>query len=189
MAPTAEQLTQLLAAAGRGDAAAWRRLAPFIYDELRGLAGAAMQHERPAHTLQPTALVHEAFVRLVGSNQAAWNNRQHFFGAAAEAMRRVLVDHARARGAAKRGSGRAAMPLDSVLVEFEQRSTDLLVLDEALRQLGDFDSQAARIVELRFFGGLTVEQAADVLGVSPSTIERGWRTARAWLLRRVTSDE
>lgn len=180
-------VTQLLAEAGRGRREAWERLTPLIYDELHDLAEAAMRKERSCHTLQPTALVHEAFVRLAGQDQARWNNRTHFYGAAAQTMRRILVDHARRRRAEKRGGGATCEPLDAALISFEDRSTDLLDLDAALTRLAALDRQQARIVELRFFGGLTVEEAAELLGISVSSVERSWRTARAYLLREVSS--
>ncbi|RIK64783.1 MAG: RNA polymerase subunit sigma-70 [Planctomycetota bacterium] len=185
MTPTANEVTQLLESAGRGSRDAWERLAPLIYNELRSLAEAAMSRENLGHTLQPTALVHEAFIRLAGQEQANWNNRRHFYGAAAETMRRILVDHARGRRAQKRGAGAAAESLDAVLLSFEDRSTDLIDLDMALIRLGKLSPDQVKIVELRFFGGLTIEETAEVMGLSPSSVERGWRTARAFLLREV----
>ncbi len=182
-----EQITIMLEAAARGDRSAWDQLAPQIYEELHRIAGAAMGNERRDHTLQPTALVHEAFVRLAGTERSAWNNRAHFYGAAANTMRRILIDHARRRGALKRGGvggggegERAA--LDNVMVDFRERGTDLLALDDALTRLAAFDPERARVVELRFFGGMTLEQVAKATGVSASTVERGWRVARAWIL-------
>ncbi|MBL8764277.1 MAG: RNA polymerase subunit sigma [Phycisphaerae bacterium] len=180
----------MLDAAARGDREAWDRLAPRIYEELHRIAGAAMGNERRDHTLQPTALVHEAFVRLTGSTGSAWNNRAHFFGAAAKTMRRILIEHARRRGALKRGGGAGErVPLDQVLVDFESTGTDLLALDAALARLAEFDAERARLVELRFFGGMTVEQTALAMGVSPSSVERGWRVARAWLLAEIAGAE
>jgi len=180
-----KDITRLLEQAVAGRRAAWDAVIPLIYVELRTLAGAAMQHERPGHTLQPTALVHEAFLRLVRQNQRSWESRTHFFAAAAETMRRLLVDHARSRNAAKRGAGHTNEPLDGLLVSFESRSTDLMALDSALKKLRDLDTRQCRIVELRFFGGLSVRQVADVMGVSESTVERDWRMARAWLFREI----
>lgn len=185
MSTTSHQVTQLLAEAGKGRREAWEQLAPLIYNELRDLAEAAMHRENKGHTLQPTALVHEAFMRLAGQDKANWNNRTHFYGAAAETMRRILVDHARRRRAQKRGGGAISEPLDAAVVAFEDRSTDLIDLDQALLRLAELDAEQVKIVELRFFGGLTVEESAEVLGVSVSSIERGWRTARAFLLREV----
>lgn len=185
MNATSHEITRLLAQAGEGRREVWERLAPLIYEELKGLAESAMNAERASHTLQPTALVHEAFVRLAGQDRSSWNNRAHFYGAAAQTMRRILVDHARARKAQKRGGESAREPLDAALVSFEERSTDLIDLDAALDRLAKLDAEQAKIVELRFFGGLTVPECAETLGVSESSIERSWRTARAWLLREV----
>lgn len=182
---TSHEITRLLAQAGEGHRDIWERLTPLIYEELKGLAESAMNAERGSHTLQPTALVHEAFVRLVGQNRSTWNNRAHFYGAAAETMRRILVDHARTRKAQKRGGDLAREPLDAAVVSFEERSTDLIDLDAALNRLAQLDAEQARIVELRFFGGLTVLECAETLGISESSVERSWRTARAWLLREV----
>lgn len=184
MTAVSEQITLLLAEAGAGSLDAWNRLTPLIYDELRRLAECAMNAERPAHTLQPTALVHEAFVRLVGQNQSSWNNRTHFYGAAAETMRRILVDHARARKAQKRGGESLREPLDAALVSFEERSTDLIDLDAALSKLAALDSEQARIIELRFFGGLTVTECASIMGTSESSVERNWRTPAAGFYAR-----
>ncbi|MFO0974606.1 MAG: sigma-70 family RNA polymerase sigma factor [Phycisphaerae bacterium] len=186
MANPTHEITRLLAAAGSGRREAWDELAPLIYDELKQLAEAAFRRERANHTLQPTALVHEAYVRLAGGEPGNWNNRVHFFGAAAQTMRRVLIQYARQRNAEKRGGGQTVQPLDELLIAFEDRSTDLLTLDAALERLAEMDPQQSQIVELRFFGGLTVEETAGVLGVSPSTVERGWRVARAWLLGEVS---
>lgn len=177
-------ITRLLERAGSGDEAALEALMPVVYDELRKLAGGKMRQERADHTLEPTALVHEAYVRLVG-HEGSWSGRAHFFGAAAEVMRRVLVDHARGRLAAKRGAGAAREPLDTTIVAFERRATVLMDLEDALRRLADMDPQQARIVELRFFGGMTVDDIAALLDVSVSTVERSWRLSRAWLLREL----
>jgi RNA polymerase sigma factor (TIGR02999 family) len=186
---TSHQITELLAAAGSGQRDAWDKLTPLIYQELKKIAEAAMRRERQGHTLQPTALVNEAYLRLVEQQQSNWNNRAHFYGAAAVTMRRVLVQHVRRRRAAKRGGDRASEPLDNIVVAFEQRSTDLLALDSALQRLAEIDPQQSRIVELRFFGGLSVKETAAVLGISESTVERGWRVARAWLLGEVKEEE
>jgi len=186
MDPNSHQITRLLAAAADNRPEAWNELAPLIYEELRVLAESAMRRERRGHTLQPTALVHEAYARLAGEQAAHFNNRVHFFGAAAQTMRRVLIQYARQRRAAKRGGLRKAEPLDDLLVAFEDRCTDFIALDEALERLAAMDPQQARIVELRFFGGLTVEETAAEMGLSPSSVERGWRVARAWLLGEVT---
>ncbi|HPF39109.1 MAG TPA: ECF-type sigma factor [Phycisphaerae bacterium] len=178
-------ITWLLERAVSGDIEAWDSVIPLIYEELRSLAEVAMRGERRSHTLQPTALVHEAFIRLVRQNERSWESRAHFFAAAAETMRRLLVDHARTRKAARRGGGARHETLDPLLISFESRSTDLLALDAALDDLQTLDRRQARIVELRFFGGLSVDQVADVLRVSQSTVERDWRIARAWLLREI----
>ena len=159
---------------------------PTLYDELRRLAARHMRRERPGHTLQPTALVHEVYLRLADKAPAPWQNRAHFFGIAAESMRRVLVEHARRRNAAKRGGGREApgalQPPDA------GRAVDVLALDDALTQLARIDPERSRIVELRFFGGLTVEEAAEVLAVSPATVTRRWGLAKAWLYQRLKMD-
>lgn len=188
MVPASENLTVLLAAAGRGEEGAWDRLLPYVYDELRQLAMSQMQGERAGHTIQPTALVHEAFIRLADQQTPNWRNRAYFFGAAAQVMRRVLVDFARHRKAAKRGGGGEKQPLEDTLVDFEERSADLLTLDDALRRLAEFAPEQARIVELRFFGGLSVDETALLMGVSSATIDRGWRIAKAWLLRECSRD-
>lgn len=187
MADAREHVTTLLGEVSRGDRSAWERLLPLVYEELRKIAGGAMRREKSAHTLQPTALVHEAYLRLSGQDQPDFRSRLHFFAAAAEMMRRVLVDHARARLAQKRGGGASKSELDEALVYFESRSTDVLALDEAIGRLEAIDAIQARIVELRFFGGLSVAETAEVLTTSPATVERGWRMARAWLLREVSA--
>lgn len=176
--------TVLIQRAGAGDRAAAEELLRVVYGELRELAASALSRERAGHTLQPTALVHEAWLRLAGPD-AGWNGRGHFFGAAARAMRQVLVDHARARNAAKRGGGRAAVELDEALLAWESRALDLLALDEALAELARVDERAVRIVELRFFAGLEMDEVARALELSLPTVERGWRMARLWLRARL----
>lgn len=173
------RVTELLGRMDGGDRAATDELFPLVYDELRRLAGEAMVHERSSHTLQATALVHEAYLRLVGPG-AGWENRGHFFGAAAQAIRRILVDHARARQSLKRGGDWERVSLDDQAMEGTP-AVDLLALDEALGALAVIDGGMARLVELRFFAGLTVEQAAEAQGVSPATAAREWQFARAWL--------
>jgi RNA polymerase sigma factor (TIGR02999 family) len=177
-------LTSLLQAANGGDPFDAERLAVLLYAELREIARREMARERLDHTLQPTALVHEAFLRLVGDEGASFENRAHFFGAAARAIRRVLVDHARSRHREKRGGGRRRVEVDE-LEEVElvapQRDEELLALDEALQRLAELDEQKAKLVELRFFAGMTLDEAAATLGVSQSTVVRDWRMARAWL--------
>lgn len=176
------QATRLLERISDGDDSAAEELAPLLYDELRDVAAACMARQRDSHTLQPTALVHEAWLRIVtGAGDQRYSNRTHFVRAAARTMRHVLVDHARARSARKRDAGRSDLPLDAVLADFERRSIDVLALSDALERLGEIDEQLARIVELRFFAGRTVEEAAEVLGISVRTVHRGWSVARLWL--------
>ena len=173
--------TAILSRLGAGDGSAQAELLALVYAELHRMAENALRGERVGHTLQATALVHEAWLRLVDQRTTDWNGRAHFFGAAARAMRQILVDHARARGAAKRGGGATRGLLDDSLLVYEARALDLLALDEALGRLAAADERAARIVELRFFAGLEMAEIAEVLGVSVPTVERGWRLARAWL--------
>jgi RNA polymerase sigma factor (TIGR02999 family) len=175
------EVTRLLNDWGNGRRDALDRLLPQIYAELRRLAGSYLRRERPDHTLQPTALVHEAFIKLVDQRAVRWQNRAHFFGIAAQAMRRILVDHARAHAADKRGGGERAVSFDEAMVAIGAPDIDLLALDEVLTRLATFDPQQSRIVELRFFGGLTIEETAEVLGVSPATVGRDWTLAKAWL--------
>ncbi|HJZ56792.1 MAG TPA: ECF-type sigma factor [Gemmataceae bacterium] len=176
-------VTQLLDAAAAGDPKAAADLLPLVYDELRKLAAARMAEESPGQTLQPTALVHEAYLRLVGDQH--FDGRGHFFASAAEAMRRILVEHARRRGRLRRGGDRGRVDLDGLDVAAPERSDDLLALDEALTALGAADPKAAELVRLRYFAGLTVPEAAAVLGVSPRTADFLWAYAKAWLLRRI----
>jgi RNA polymerase sigma factor (TIGR02999 family) len=183
------QATLLLRRLNEGDRDAAAELLPMIYDELKRLAGRYMQGEAPGHTLQTTALVHEAYLRLIDIPDAGWQNRGHFFGVAATAMRHVLVDHARAKNAEKRGGGRPKVSLEEALVLYEERAVDLIALDEALVQLEAMDPQLARIVDLRFFGGLSNEEVAEILETSLRTVERGWPTARAWLRNRLAETE
>jgi len=180
---TSEDITCLLQAWRSGDAAALAALAPLVYGELRRVAEQHMRRERPDHTLQATALVHEAFLRLTGGASPSWQDRTHFFKAAARIMRHVLVDHARARGYAKRGGGGLRISIEdgAAAVLAEERAPDLVALDEALGRLERLDPRQHQVVELRFFGGLSVEETAEVLGVSAITVKRDWRSARAWL--------
>jgi len=182
------QATFLLSRLGQGDARASDELLGLLYQELHALARSYMAREREDHTLQPTALVNEAWVRLIGSDQKEWENRGHFFRVAARAMRNVLVDHARAKKSLKRGEGKAHVQLDEVLEHYEERSLDLLALDDALSKLQEMDEQLARIVELRFFAGLTIQETATALEVSTPTIERGWRVARMWLRKEMPGE-
>jgi RNA polymerase sigma factor (TIGR02999 family) len=173
--------TELLFRASRGDASAVRRLAPLVYDELRALARRYVPSNGGAATIQPTALVHEAFLRLIGKDAHDFQGRTHFMASAAVAMRSVLVDHFRARATAKRGGDRCRITLDEAVAEQDERQVDLSFLNEALFKLERLKPRAARIVELRFFGGMSVEEVAAHLGVSPRTVKGDWRTARAWL--------
>lgn len=162
---------------------------PIVYDELRRLASHYLRQERRDHTLQSTALVNEAYLRLAGQNPPEWQNRAHFFGIAARVMRQILVEYARGRGAAKRGGGAAKITLDSSIALPQQINVDVVALDKALSELSQLDEQQSRIVELRFFGGLTIEDTSEVLGVSPATVKREWVTARAWLYRAMSGGE
>ena len=182
------EVTHLLDAAASGDHQAAAAVLPLVYDDLRRLAAARMNHEPAGHTLQPTALVHEAFLRLIGGADAGWHGRAHFFGAAAVAMRRILVESARARGRGKRGGGRARDYPDLDALSADAPADDILALHDALDRLGEADPVKAKLVELRFFGGLTLDQAADCLGISPSTADRGWRYARAWLYAAMSGE-
>jgi len=181
-------ITSLLARAQEGDRQATDELLPLVYEELRELADRLLAAEKRGATLQPTALVHEAYLRLVGSDQAGWENRAHFFGAAARAIRRILVDRARARRAARRGGDRPLRLDTDAPLAGPEPSLDVLALDEALAKLASIDAQKARVVELRFFGGLSVDETAATLGVSASTVNRDWVFARTWL-HRAMSDE
>jgi RNA polymerase sigma factor (TIGR02999 family) len=181
-----EDVTQLLTDASNGDRRAMDRLWPLVYDELRALAAAMMQAERPDHTLQPTALVHEAYQKLIDQSRVRWQDRAHFFAVAAQAIRRILVDHARAHRRAKRGGQRVKLALDEALAAMYESVVDLIALDEALARLAESHPQQARVVEMRFFAGLTIEETAALQGVSASTIERDWRYARATLYRALS---
>ena len=182
--PIEPDLTALLRDASEGDQNALDRLMPLVYGELRKIAASYLRQERKDHTLQPTALVHEAYLRLTHQKDVAWQNRAHFFGIAAQMMRRILVDHARKRQAAKRDA--SAWKVATAEVDGGAESApELLALDRALEELEKIDPQQAKIVELRFFGGLTVEETAEVAGISPRTVKREWRTAKAWLRREI----
>jgi RNA polymerase sigma factor (TIGR02999 family) len=180
-----KSLTGLLQAWGKGDLEARDRVLPIVYDELRRQAARYLRRERAGHTLQPTALVHEAYLRLVPPRRTPWQGRTHFFAAAAQAMRRILVDHARRRASVKRAGDLTRVTLEDDMAVGGQRELDLLALDEALERLAALDSQTAQIVEFRFFGGLSIEETASVLGVSPTTVKRDWSLARAWLHRQL----
>jgi RNA polymerase sigma factor (TIGR02999 family) len=178
-------ITLLLAELRAGNRSAESRLLPLVYDELRRVARHYMRAERRDHTLQPTALVHEAYMRLAGQRDVDWQNRAHFFAVAAQLMRRILVDHARAHKAEKRGGTEPKIELGEGLALTEEKATELLAVDEALTRLAECDPRQARIVELRFFGGLSEEEAAEVLGVSARTVKRDWSVARAWLFKEI----
>jgi RNA polymerase sigma factor (TIGR02999 family) len=180
-------MTELLQAWSDGDLEARDRLLPLIYEDLRRQAAAYLRRERPDHTLRPTALVHEAYLRLADQRHVVWQNRAHFLGLAAQAMRRILVDHARGRGAAKRAGDWARVTLEEDLTP-PQPDLDLAALDDALHELAAIDPQQARIVELRFFGGLSVEEIGLLLTISPSTVKREWSSAKAWLYRRLKAE-
>ncbi len=186
--PPPGQVTELLVAWRRGDERAAERLIPLVYGELRARAAGALRRERRAHTLTPTALVHEAYLRLMDGRPPEVESRKHFLAIAARVMRRVLVDHARARNAAKRNQGKEALSLDEALTIGDGRGPALLRLDDALQALAAFDPAKARLVELRYFAGLTIEETADVLDTSPATVKREWALARAWLHREVKGE-
>jgi RNA polymerase sigma factor (TIGR02999 family) len=182
MASAPGAVTQLLVAWTDGNRAALEALIPVVYPELRRIAGRYLRRERVGHTLQPTALVHEAYVKLIDQDRAHWHNRAQFFGVAAQLMRRILVDHAREHAAAKRGGGTRPVTLVDAMAASPERGIDVLALDEALARLTARYPEQGRLVELRYFGGLTIEETADVLGQSPATVKRQWAVARAWLL-------
>ena len=182
------EATQLLAELRDGNERAADQLLPLVYQEFRNLAAGYLRRERPDHTLQPTALVHEAYIKLIDQRRVDWQGRTHFFAVAAQAMRRILIDHARRHKRQKRGGARQRITLDDAVAISPQRDEDLIALDEALKNLAKADPRQAKIVELRFFGGLTVEEAAKVLGVSKRTVEGDWTFAKAWLKRELTSE-
>jgi RNA polymerase sigma-70 factor (ECF subfamily) len=181
MEPAATDVTVLLSELAHGNQDAAERLIPLVYEELKRLARSYMRRERPDHTLQATALVHEAYLKLVRQQAVHWQGRSHFFGIAAQIMRRILIDHARAHLREKRGGVKKDLPLDEALVFSAAQSEELVKLDEALQRLSVVDARQGRIVELRFFGGLSIEEAAELLGISPKTVKRDWSVAKAWL--------
>jgi RNA polymerase sigma factor (TIGR02999 family) len=185
VAQTPDDITRALAELAGGDGAALDRLLPVVYESLRGLAQRELRRERPDHTLNATALVHEAYLRLVQLDRITWEGRAHFFGAAAQAMRRILISYARMRKADKRGSGAEHLPLDDVVIAARDRPADLLALDDALERLAALDERQARVVECRFFAGMGVEETGAALGISPATVKRDWTLARAWLNREL----
>jgi RNA polymerase sigma factor (TIGR02999 family) len=183
-----QEVTQVLRELSDGHETAPERLMPLVYDELRRLAGGYMEGERTDHTLQATALVHEAYLRLVDWKNVSWQNRAHFFALAAQVMRRILIDYAREKHAQKRGDGFTKIALEEAVSFPQQREVDLVALDDALKTLAEIDPAQSRIVELRFFGGLTIEETAEVLRLSPATIKREWKMAKAWLHKRIVRE-
>ncbi len=186
MTPSPNEVTQLLVAWGNGDQAARDQLMPLVYAELHRLAHRHIKKERPGHTLQTSALVNEAFVRLVDQRDVHWQSRAHFFGIAAQMMRRILVDYARKRRFAKRGGNQLQVSLNEDVLAAKQRSAEVILLDDALTQLAEVDERKSKVVELKFFGGLSIEETAEALGVSPGTVMRDWTLAKAWLRRAMS---
>ena len=184
-APSAQDVTKLLRAWRDGEDLALAELLPLVHRELRRIARCHMLGEKHGHTLQATALVNEAYLRLLGSRKVNWQNRAHFFAISAQLMRRILVDYARARGYQKRGGGIPKVTLDEALMGLEEKGRDLVDLDDALKTLAGVDPRKSKVIELRFFGGLSVEETAEVLKVSPETVLRDWRLAKAWLTREM----
>jgi len=189
MTPSPQEVTQLLVAWSEGDQAALDKLTPLVYEELHRLAHHYMSQEGPGNTLQTSALVNEAYLRLVDQKQLHWQNRAHFFAICAQLMRCILVDYARKRRSQKRGGDGRKVSLDEVMIVSDERAADVVALDDALKSLTEIDPRKSQIVELRFFGGLSIEETAEVLKVSPGTIMRDWTLAKAWLRREITGDE
>src|SRR6266480_2525496 len=189
MTPAPHEVTQLLVDWSGGDQAALEKLMPLVYEELHRLAHRYMGHERPGHTLQTSGLVNEAYLRLIDQSQVHWQNRAHFYGIAAQMMRRILVDYARSRHYAKRGGNNHQVSLNEALIASEERSAEVVALDDALKSLAAIDGRKSQIVELRFFAGLSIEETAEVLAVSPGTVMRDWTLAKAWLRREMVGDE
>lgn len=186
---TPSEITQMLLELTEGNQEVVNKILPHIYDELRRLAGGYLRRERSDHTLQPTALVHEAYMKLIDQNRVKWKNRAHFFGIAAQVMRRILLDHARKHQADKRGGEAEILPLEEeILVVSHDKSAELIALDDALEALAQLDPQKARVVELRYFGGLSIEETAEVTGVSVPTVNRQWRMAKAWLYSQLAKN-
>lgn len=186
--PSSQEVTELLLAWNSGDAAALDKLMPLVYDELHRLAHRYLSGERAGHMLQTTALVNEAYLRLIDASRVQWQNRAHFFAVSAQLMRRVLVDFARARQYQKRGGGAQQVSLEEALVVSVDRGDELIALDDALTTLATADERASQVVELRFFGGLSIEETAEVLGISPETVKRDWSWAKVWLLRELSNE-
>jgi RNA polymerase sigma factor (TIGR02999 family) len=189
MPPRSEDVSELLVAWSNGDKAALDKLIPIVYHELRRLAHDYMKRERPQHSLQTTALVHEAYMRLADYKRMRWQNRAHFFAVAASVMRRILIENARRQNYAKRGGGAERVELAEAMIISTDRSGEVLAIDEALRDLESWDARKAKIVELRFFGGLNIDEAAEVLKISPTTVQREWRAAKAWLHHAIAAGD
>ncbi len=187
MTPSSNEVTQLLVAWSNGDSSARDALMPLVHDELRRLAHRYMGRERGNHTLQTSALVNEAYLRLIDQKDVHWQNRAHFFGIAAQIMRRILVDYARKRAFAKRGGKMQAVSFDEAMIVSPERAAEVVALDDALNGLAELDQRKSQIIELRFFGGLSIEETAEVLGVSAGTVMRDWTFAKAWLRREITN--
>lgn len=183
------EVTAILHDWNEGDPNAPERLMSLVYDEMRRLARTFLSKERDSHTLQPTALVNEAYLRLVDQTRVNWQNRAHFYGIASRMMRRVLIDHARAHATEKRGGGTIRLSIDDVQVSLEERATSFVALDEAMKRLEQIDERKCKVVEMRFFGGLSDEEIAEVLGVTTRTVLRDWKTARLWLYRELSVDQ
>lgn len=184
--PASQNVTKLLVQWNKGDPGALEALVPLVYDELRRLARHYLKQEKQNHTLSSTALVHEAYLRLVSQKEVTWQNRAHFFGVASQMMRRILVDHARHHAYAKRGGGAMTLALDDAVATPQRKEIDLVALDDALDSLAKLDERQSRMVELRFFGGLSIEETSEVLGISAPTVKREWASARAWLYREIS---
>jgi RNA polymerase sigma factor (TIGR02999 family) len=189
MSPSPRDITKLLIDWRNGDKEALDRLMPLVYEQLRRMANNYMRNERKGHTLQTSALVNEAYLRLVDHENIDWQNRAHFFGVAAQAMRRILVDHARSRSYLKRGGAVKQVSLDEAATLAEDRAGELIALDEALKELAKMDPRKSSVVELRYFGGLSLEETAEALAISIPTVTRDWNTAKAWLLREMTKSD
>ena len=189
MTPSSSNVTQMLHDWSHGDREVLDKLVPVVFEELRRQAARYLKRERPGHTLQTTALIHEAYIRLIDQKNVHWQNRAHFYAISAKLMRRILVDHARSRQAAKRGGSDIKLPLEEAMNASEGREVDLVALDEALERLAAIDPQQSRVVELKFFSGMSVEETAEVLGVSTRTVKRDWNVAKAWLRRQISEGE
>jgi RNA polymerase sigma factor (TIGR02999 family) len=187
MVPLQNEITELLLAWSDGDKEALDELMPIVYDELHRLAQRQLARERAGHTLQTTALVNEAYLKLIDQKRVQWQNRSHFFAVAAKIMRRILIDYARSRQYFKRGGGLPALPLDEAIIVSQERAQEIIALDDALTALSSYDERKGRIVELRFFAGFSIEETAELLGVSPGTVMKDWTLAKAWLQREMDS--